>query len=63
MDQNEKCVMFGLTHVIAVDGYSGMIVAYKSMPTKNNLTIYEDVYRQVFCKQKRLIPTMYRVHY
>lgn len=45
MDQNEKLVMFGVTHVIALDGYSGNIVAHSSMPVKNNLVIYEEVYR------------------
>ncbi|CAC5373737.1 unnamed protein product [Mytilus coruscus] len=46
LDQNEKLVMFGVTHVIAVDGYSVKIVRYTSMPVKNNITIYEDVYRK-----------------
>jgi len=45
MDQNEKLVMFGVTHVLAVDGYSSKIVAWKSMPVKNNLIIYDSVYR------------------
>ncbi|KAK0138165.1 hypothetical protein N1851_025521 [Merluccius polli] len=45
MDQNEKLVMFGVTHVIAVDGHSKKIVANATMPIKNNLTIYEEVYR------------------
>ena len=31
MDQNEKCVMFGVTHVVAVDGYS---------PPKKTILIY-----------------------
>lgn len=26
LDQNEKCVMFGVTHVLAIDGYSRKIV-------------------------------------
>ena len=26
IDQNEKLVMFGATHVCAIDGFSGMIV-------------------------------------
>ena len=47
MDQNEKLVMFGVTHVIAVDGHSKKIVANATMPIKNNLTIYEQVYRSV----------------
>jgi len=47
MDQNEKLVMFGVVHVLAVDGYSSKIVAWKSMPVKNNLTIYDTVFRYV----------------
>ena len=44
MDQNEKLKMFGVTHVIARDGYSRMIVAFSTMPVKNNLTIYDEIY-------------------
>ena len=32
LDQNEKISMYGVTHVIARDGFSGMIVAYSTMP-------------------------------
>lgn len=45
MDQNEKLAEFGVTHVIASDGYSGKIVGASSMPVKNNVTIYDEVYR------------------
>ncbi|XP_049326730.1 uncharacterized protein LOC111191866 [Astyanax mexicanus] len=45
MDQNEKLVMFGVTHVLAIDGYSSKIVGHSTMPVKNNLLIYQDVYR------------------
>lgn len=45
LDQNEKLVMFGATHVLAMDGFSGKIVAHSTMPVKNNLKIYGDVYR------------------
>ena len=45
IDQNEKLVMYGVTHVCARDGYSGMIVAFTTMPIKNNLEIYEHVYK------------------
>ena len=45
LDQNEKVAMFGATHVIAVDGFSSRIVGHSTMPVKNNLTIYDDVYR------------------
>ena len=37
--------MYGLTYVLAGDGYSGKIVAGSAMNRKNNLIIYEDVYR------------------
>nr|XP_033470480.1 uncharacterized protein LOC117249161 isoform X2 [Epinephelus lanceolatus] len=45
MDQNEKLAMFGVTHVLALDGFSKKVVAHSTMPIKNNLTIYEDVFR------------------
>ena len=45
MDQNEKLAMYGLTEVSACDGYSGKIVAFATMPVKNNFLIYENVYR------------------
>jgi len=45
MDQNEKLSMFGVTHVLAIDGFSKKVVAYTAMPIKNNLAIYEDVFR------------------
>ena len=47
IDQNEKMVMFGVTHVCAVDGYSGMIVGFVTMPLKNNVTIYQELYMYV----------------
>ena len=45
VDQNEKLVRFGVTHVAASDGYSGKILGIISMPIKNNSIIYEDLYR------------------
>lgn len=45
MDQNEKLCMFGVTHVIAIDGFTKKIVGHSTMPIKNNLTIYEEVYK------------------
>ena len=47
IDQNDKLVMFGVTHVAAIDGYSGKIVAFTTMAIKNNITIYETIYRYV----------------
>ena len=48
MDQNEKLSMYGLTEVSACDGYSGKIVAFATMPVKNNVLIYENVLGIVF---------------
>ena len=44
IDQNEKMVMFGVTHILAVDGFSGKIVSLVSVPVKNCALIYEHVY-------------------
>lgn len=48
VDQNEKLVMFGVTHICAIDGYSGKVVAFASMPVKNNIEIYRHIFRYVF---------------
>ena len=45
VDQNEKLVMFGVTHICGVDGYSGKIVGFCSMPIKNCVTIYDSFYK------------------
>ena len=45
LDQNEKLGMFGVTYVTALDDYSGKIVAGVTMPRKNNLVIYDRIYR------------------
>lgn len=45
VDQNEKLAMFGLTHVCAIDGFSGKIVGFALMPQKNNIVIYEHLYK------------------
>ena len=45
MDQNEKLVRYGVTYVMARDGYSGKLVGAAVMPRKNNELIYEHVYR------------------
>ena len=44
MNQNVKLKMFGVTHVMARDGYFGMIVVFSAMPVKNNLFIYDEIY-------------------
>ena len=45
IDQNEKLVMFGVTHICALDGYSGKIVEFVTMPVKNNVEIYAHFFR------------------
>ena len=51
LDQNEKLINFGITHVAASDGYSGKLLGITTMPTKNNLVIYEELYRySSYCK-------------
>lgn len=45
VDQNEKLIAFGVTHVCAVDGFSGKIVGFISMPVKSNTIIYDKLYR------------------
>ena len=47
IDQNEKLTMFGCTHVCAIDGFSGKIVGFVTMPVKNCVIIYEHLYRWV----------------
>ena len=44
-NQNEKLGMYGVTNVAAIDGHSRMIVPWNTMPVKNNLIIYSEVYR------------------
>ncbi|XP_068747843.1 uncharacterized protein [Montipora capricornis] len=47
VDQNEKLVMYGVVHVCATDGYSGKVVSHALMPVKNNLLIYDNIFRSV----------------
>ena len=50
VDQNEKMVMYGVTHICAVDGFSGKIVAFASMPLKNTVEIYKHIFRYVYIR-------------
>lgn len=45
LDQNEKLVHYGVTYVLARDGFSGKIVGAAIMQHKNNEIIYNEVYR------------------
>jgi len=65
VDQNEKLIAFGVTHVCAVDGFSGKIVGFISMPVKSNTIIYEKLYRSVKCSNiidRHTIATMLSMH-
>ena len=44
IDQNEKLVHFGVVHVCAIDGFSGRIVGFATMPVKNCKLIYQHLY-------------------
>ncbi|KAK2855301.1 hypothetical protein Q7C36_007170 [Tachysurus vachellii] len=37
MDQNEKLAMFGVTHVLAIDGFSKKVIAHSTLPIKTTL--------------------------
>lgn len=45
LDQNEKLIHFGVTHVAASDGYSSKLLGIVTMPIKNNMLIYDDLFR------------------
>ena len=45
LDQDEKCVTFGVTHVVAIDGYSRKIVGFITIPKKNSIVIYDLLFR------------------
>ena len=51
LDQNEKLIRYGVTHVAASDGYSGKILGIVSMSIKNPIMIYEKLFRSVNCKK------------
>ena len=45
IDQNDKLVHIGVTHVAAADGYSGKIMGIVIMPIKNPIVIYDLLYK------------------
>lgn len=51
LDQNEKCVMFGVTHVLAIDGYSRKIVGFITIPKKNPIVIYDLLFRPLLLSE------------
>ena len=45
INQNEKLVMLGLTHMCGVDGFSGKVVGFVTMSIKNCIEIYTNFFR------------------
>ena len=39
--------MYGVTHVLAVDGYSRKIVGFLTIPVKNAVAIYAHLFRPI----------------
>ena len=48
IDQNEKLVVYGEKHVLAIDCHSRFIAAFSTMPIKNDAIIYDEVYGYLF---------------
>lgn len=46
-DQNEKLCMYGVIHVLAIDGYSRKLVGFITLPSKNPIQIYKLLYRPI----------------
>ena len=63
VDQNEKLVMFGVTHVMAIDGFSKEVDGHSTMPIKNNIVIYEEVYRKItsLVRVVLVVPRLFKV--
>ena len=48
IDQNQKLVMYGVTHVTVIHGHSQFVLCGVTMTVKNNQIIYEKVYRYIY---------------
>ena len=51
LDQNEKLNRFGVTHVLAVDGFSRKIVGLITIPQKNAIAIYNALMRPLLLSE------------
>lgn len=49
-DQNEKLSIYGVVHVLAVDGFSRKLVGFITIPKKNPILIYRFLYRPILQK-------------
>ena len=50
-DQNEKLLMYGVVHIVAVDGVSRKIVGFVTMSCKNPITIFNTIYTPLLFSQ------------
>ena len=50
-DQNEKLVTYGIVHIAAVDRHSRNIVGFYTMPRKNPITIYNNIFRPLLLSE------------
>ena len=48
LDQNEKVVMYRMTHVVAIDGYSRKIIGFITLLVKN---AYDCLFRPLLLKE------------
>ena len=48
INQSKKLVLYGVTHVTAIDGHSRFVLCGVTMSVKNNQKIYEKVYRYIY---------------
>ena len=51
LDQNEKIAMFGVTHILAVDGYSRQIVGFITLSIKNAIAVYNLLLRPLLLRE------------
>ena len=47
--------MYGVTHVVTIDGHSIFIPAGSTMPIKYNKTIYGRIFRYIFLKLTNIL--------
>ena len=50
-DQNEKLNMYGVTHVLAIDGFSRKIIRCITLPVKNPIAIYDLLFRPILIQE------------
>ena len=62
LDQNEKLAMYGVTHVIAVDGFSRKIVGMITIPVKNPIAIYNALMKPLWLMAAGESRPWYRVY-